>query len=107
MIALLAILVGIYGRVSLGRNIGFVPAQRQLVTRGAYRFVRHPIYTGNLIGYTALLLHLFSLRHLIFCGTLAALFMVKSIIEERFLQTDSQYAAYMSRVPWRWFPGLI
>jgi len=44
---------------------------------------------------------------LIFCGTLAALFMVKSIIEERFLQTDSQYAAYMSRVPWRWFPGLI
>src|ERR1700691_1369716 len=39
-------LVGIlWPRLSLGRNIGFVPAQREIVTRGAYPFVRHPIYS--------------------------------------------------------------
>src|SRR5262249_54558164 len=36
----------LYARFSLGRSIGFVPAQRVIITRGAYQFVRHPIYTG-------------------------------------------------------------
>ena len=36
----------IWGRLSLGRNIGMLPAQRQIVDRGAYRWVRHPIYTA-------------------------------------------------------------
>src|SRR6185436_1576391 len=41
--------VFIYARLSLGRSIGFVPANRGIVTRGAYRFVRDPIYTGAFI----------------------------------------------------------
>jgi hypothetical protein len=39
---------------------------------------------------------------LIFCG----LFVLKSIIEEIFLREDQEYAAYLTRVRWRWFPGL-
>jgi protein-S-isoprenylcysteine O-methyltransferase Ste14 len=39
----------IHARLSLGLSIGLVPADRGIVTRGVYRFVRHPIYTGLLI----------------------------------------------------------
>jgi branched-subunit amino acid ABC-type transport system permease component len=45
-IALLALSITVFARLSLGRNIGFVPAQRRLVTSGAYAYMRHPIYTG-------------------------------------------------------------
>ena len=35
-----------YARVSLGRSIGYVPADRGIITSGPYEFVRHPIYSG-------------------------------------------------------------
>lgn len=45
--------VAVWARVYLGRNWGMpmtVRAEPELVTRGPYRFVRHPIYTGLLLG---------------------------------------------------------
>jgi protein-S-isoprenylcysteine O-methyltransferase Ste14 len=45
VVALVALLFSMWARLSLGRNIGFVPAKREIVTAGAYRYVRHPIYT--------------------------------------------------------------
>src|SRR5438067_8582625 len=48
-IAAVGLLVVVWARFSLGRNIGFVPAQRELVHNGAYAYMRHPIYTGMLL----------------------------------------------------------
>jgi hypothetical protein len=42
-VAIGALLFSVLARLSLRRNRGFVPAQREIVTAGAYRFVRHPI----------------------------------------------------------------
>jgi protein-S-isoprenylcysteine O-methyltransferase Ste14 len=53
-IAICALAVTLWARFSLGRNIGFVPAQRDIVTGGAYRYMRHPIYTGVFLGSFAL-----------------------------------------------------
>ncbi|HTT20583.1 MAG TPA: hypothetical protein VMG82_16655, partial [Candidatus Sulfotelmatobacter sp.] len=52
-IAVLGTAIELWGRFSLGRSIGFVPAQRDIVVHGAYRFVRHPIYTGLFLGLLA------------------------------------------------------
>jgi protein-S-isoprenylcysteine O-methyltransferase Ste14 len=41
-IAILSLVILLWARLSLGRNIGFVPAQRQIVTHGAYRYMRPP-----------------------------------------------------------------
>ena len=100
--------ITIWARISLGRNIGFVPAQRQLVTTGAYAFVRHPVYTGILFlmpavvfrAYTPLNLSLFALQILWFIP-------VKTLIEESFLRSDPEYAAYMNLVRYRWIPFLL
>jgi protein-S-isoprenylcysteine O-methyltransferase Ste14 len=96
----------IYARLSLGRNIGFVPAQRVIVTTGAYRLVRHPIYTGAFMALLAFVLRAYSPLNLVMAATSIVLFMVKSIIEERFLRDDPEYAAYLRRVRWRWVPGI-
>lgn len=105
-LALVSAGILIYARLSLGRSIGFVPAQRQIVTAGAYRYVRHPIYTGAFVALLALVLHAYSLLNLAWASAIVALFMVKSVIEERFLRHDPEYAAYLARVRWRWFPGI-
>ncbi len=88
----LGLIIAAYARLSLGRNIGFV---------------RHPIYTATFVNYAAL----FLLRSSRGTGMLVALgifwFLIKSVVEERFLRTDPAYAAYMARVRHRWIPGVL
>lgn len=105
-ISILSLVIAVYARLSLGRNIGLVPAQRDIVTRGAYRFVRHPIYTGLIISYLGFTLRMYSPRNLTLALIVIGMFVVKSFIEEGFLRADPEYADYLAQVRWRWFPGL-
>jgi protein-S-isoprenylcysteine O-methyltransferase Ste14 len=104
--ALLSAAIFIYARLSLGRSIGFVPANRGIVTRGAYKFVRHPIYTGLFVAMVAFVLRSYAPQNLLMASIIVMLFMIKSVVEERFLRADPEYAAYLQRVRRRWIPGL-
>jgi protein-S-isoprenylcysteine O-methyltransferase Ste14 len=106
-ISILSLAIAVYARLSLGRNIGLVPAQRAIVTGGAYRFVRHPIYTGLIISYLGFTLRMYSPLNLTMALFVIGMFVVKSFIEEGFLRADQEYADYLARVRWRWFPGLV
>ena len=106
-LSIVSIVVIVYARLSLGRNIGFVPAQRQLVHSGAYRFVRHPIYTGLFLAWMSLTLRLFSQTNVLILITLYTLFFIKSLVEESFLRKDSSYATYMSHVRYRYIPWIF
>jgi protein-S-isoprenylcysteine O-methyltransferase Ste14 len=99
--------IAFYARLSLGRNIGFVPAQRRLVATGAYRFVRHPIYTGVFVNTFGAVSRNYTPRYAILAGTICLLFIIKSFVEEGFLKTNPQYAKYMQLVRYRWIPGLL
>ena|SRR5215469_5986966 len=107
-LAILGLLVMVWARVSLGRNIGFVPAQRELVSTGAYACMRHPIYTAILLSYVAFVLRAFSPLNVMLLGLGVFWFIpIKSLIEEDFLRHDPQYAAYMQKVRARWIPFVI
>jgi protein-S-isoprenylcysteine O-methyltransferase Ste14 len=107
-IAAVGLLVVVWARLSLGRNIGFVPAQRELVHTGAYAYMRHPIYTGMLLTNIAFVLRAFSPLNALLMGLGAFWFIpVKSLVEEDFLRDDPQYAAYMQKVRARWIPFVI
>jgi protein-S-isoprenylcysteine O-methyltransferase Ste14 len=106
-LSILSTLIELWGRFSLGRNIGFVPAQRELVTRGAYRLMRHPIYTGLFIWILAYWLGGYSPLNTLLYSLSILWWVIKSFVEESFLKKDPGYAAYMKRVPWRWIPGVI
>ena len=106
-ISLSSLVVAAYARLSLGRSIGFVPAQRRLVMDGAYRFVRHPIYSGIFLAYLGFALRDYTPVNAGLIAIGALLFMVKSIAEERFLAQDPSYAEYLQQVRHRWIPGLL
>ena len=79
------IALAIWARVHLGRNWGMPTTQKadpELVTSGPYRFVRHPIYSGILIGVlgTALATNLIGL---IIVGVLGAYFYYSASVEEK------------------------
>ena len=105
-LAVLSMIILLYALLSLGRNIGFIPAQRKVVTKGAYGFVRHPIYTGTFVSLLAFVLRSYSVLNLTMAILLIALLMIRGVVEERFLRDDPGYAAYLQEVRWRWFPGI-
>jgi len=107
-LAALGLLVMVWARFSLGRNIGLVPAQRELVSSGAYAFMRHPVYTAVLLTNGAFLLHAFSPLNALLIGLGIFWFIpVKSLVEEDFLRADPEYADYMRRVRARWIPFVV
>ena len=106
-LAISGLVVIVWARVSLGRNIGFVPAQREIVTTGAYRYVRHPIYTGLFLGFLGLTLRAFSPRNALIVGLGIVWFLIKSVVEESFLRPDPVYSSYLQRVRARWIPFVV
>lgn len=103
----LGIAFQIFAKLSLGRSFGLVPANRGVVTRGAYRLVRHPIYLGYLMGHVGFILGSFSAWN---AGLLVVLYLlqgVRIIEEEKLLRKDLEYSAYASRVRWRAIPGIF
>jgi protein-S-isoprenylcysteine O-methyltransferase Ste14 len=106
VLAVLGLWVAIFARFSLGRNIGLAPAQRRIVTGGVFRYVRHPIYTAHFLCSLAFALSCYSVVNALAIALGCGLWVVKTFMEEVFLTEDGEYAAYMKRVRWRWFPGL-
>ena len=77
------------------------------MTSGAYAYMRHPIYTGIFLSFIARCkLTYFSWRNLLLDLFNCGLWILKTIVEERFLSQNPEYAAYMKKVRWRWFPGI-
>jgi protein-S-isoprenylcysteine O-methyltransferase Ste14 len=106
-ISIVSIVILVYARLSLGRNIGFVPAQRTVVQSGAYGYVRHPIYTGLFLAWVSLTLRLYSSVNVAILVAIYALYVIKSLVEESFLRQDPEYAQYMRQVRYRFIPGLV
>jgi protein-S-isoprenylcysteine O-methyltransferase Ste14 len=105
-LALLAAGLGfsVAARVSLGGNwSGTVTLKdgHELIRRGPYRIVRHPIYTGLLMGLLGTALAIGELRGLVALGLATVAFLRKIPIEERFLtdQFGEAYGRYRAEVP--------
>lgn len=97
----------LFAKLSLGRSFGLLPANRGVVSSGAYRFMRHPIYAGYLLSEIGFLLTNFSTRNLVMIGTWMLLQIGRIVLEERVLSDDEDYRAYKSQVRYRLIPGVF
>ncbi|WP_246672290.1 isoprenylcysteine carboxylmethyltransferase family protein [Mesorhizobium sp. B3-1-6] len=103
----LALWLVIWGKMSLGRSFAILPANRGVVTGGAYRFVRHPIYAGYLAGHILFLLSSFSIYNFTVYAIIT-LFQIHRILrEERILALTEEYRDYLGRVRYRLCPGIF
>ena len=99
--------IALAAKLSLRRSFSLVPANRGVKVGGAYRFVRHPMYTGYVINHVGFLLMFFSVWNIAVYLTCWVLLYLRAIEEERFLLTDPAYCAYKETVRGRIIPGLI
>ncbi len=90
------------GLASLGRNLDVVPHPKDdanLVEHGAYKIVRHPIYSGIILGAFGWGFLSNSVISLLLAAVLFLFFDIKSRREEKWLNHKfSDYAAYQQRV---------
>lgn len=103
---IVGILWQIYAKVSLRWSFGILPANRGIVSSGAYRFVRHPIYLGYFIADVGFLLTNFGLQNLLVYAGLYALQAARINREEKLLSDDLEYRQYREKVRFRALPGL-
>ncbi|WP_245235393.1 methyltransferase family protein [Mesorhizobium erdmanii] len=101
---LLALMFVIWGKISLGRSFAILPGNRGVMTGGAYRVVRHPIYAGYLAGHVLFLLSAFSLHNLFVYAVITYLQLYRILREEALLAAEPEYRAYMERVRYRLLP---
>lgn len=92
-----------WGFVMLGKSFGVSPADRGLVQRGPYRFLRHPIYAGELIAIAGAVLGDWTLRNLVIFAVLLVCKLLRIRWEEQIIRG---YSAYAGRVRWRLVPGV-
>ncbi|WP_175819549.1 isoprenylcysteine carboxylmethyltransferase family protein [Burkholderia sp. BCC0419] len=97
----------LFAKLSLGRSFGLLPANRGVVSTGAYRFMRHPIYAGYLLSEIGFLLANFSTRNALTIGVWMLLQIGRIRMEERVLSEDADYRAYKTKVRYRLIPGVF
>lgn len=104
-LALGGTVLAIYAALSLGRSLSMLPEARRLVTGGAYRFVRHPLYLSEAVALLGATLQCLSpLALAIF--TIQSLFQLERVSnEERVLASVfPDYRAYKATTA-RLVPG--
>jgi protein-S-isoprenylcysteine O-methyltransferase Ste14 len=97
----------VWGVRALGPAMTAMPeprAQAPVATRGPYRAVRHPVYSGVLLVCVGVSLARSTWLGLVLTAVLATLFDVKARYEERLLRRDPDYAAYAERTRSRFVP---
>jgi protein-S-isoprenylcysteine O-methyltransferase Ste14 len=78
-----------------------------VVTKGPYRFVRHPSYIGSILSWVCAALALGSWLALVPVALIAATVVVRTALEDRALQTElGGYREYARQVRYRLVPGV-
>jgi drug/metabolite transporter (DMT)-like permease/protein-S-isoprenylcysteine O-methyltransferase Ste14 len=93
----------VWGMWSLRRSFSITVEARQLVTTGPYRWVRHPIYIGEIVAALAVTVWRLSVISLgAFCLFLAVQ-LIRARMEETKLELNfPEYGEYRKKVWWVW-----
>jgi protein-S-isoprenylcysteine O-methyltransferase Ste14 len=103
----IGIVLTILALATLGRGFGIFAANRLVKTRGLYRFIRHPLYTGEAVWFFSMVLYNFSLFNGLLFAVQIACQIKRMQDEEGLLVNDPAYAAYREQVRYRMLPGIF
>jgi protein-S-isoprenylcysteine O-methyltransferase Ste14 len=98
--------ISLVSLLAMGKLFGIRPALRGLVTRGPYRFVRHPMYLSYVladIGYNLQEWNFVTLL-LVLVGWMSLVYRIHA--EEQLLSQHAEWPIYAALVRYRLLPGL-
>ncbi len=101
--AFLGTIFTIWALLNLGKSFGIAPADRGLVVRGPYKYIRHPMYAGELTVLFGGALSCFSFRNTATFLILFLVFYIRIMWEEKII---AGYESYKKKVLWRLIPGI-
>lgn len=104
---LLGVVLTQVSRVYMGRSFGILPANRGVVSKGPFRWIRHPIYLGWLVLSIGYATSYVTDRNVILIAVTFVLMVWRIYQEEAHLSADPAYRGYMDRVRYRLLPGII
>jgi protein-S-isoprenylcysteine O-methyltransferase Ste14 len=100
------IAISIIGLMSLNRSFGLVAAHRGIVSKGLYRFVRHPLYFSYEISVVGFIINNFNPWNIfLFCVHICCQ-LQRIKYEEALLNEDGAYRQYATETRWRLIPFL-
>ncbi|HVH42271.1 MAG TPA: isoprenylcysteine carboxylmethyltransferase family protein [Labilithrix sp.] len=79
---------------------------RGIVSRGPYRFVRHPAYLCKCAAWWLEHVPTMTITKAFFLTLLCGVYALRAWTEERHLGMDPDYVAYKKKTPWVLFPGI-
>ncbi|MGE5514843.1 MAG: methyltransferase family protein [Bacteroidota bacterium] len=94
-------------KLSLRRSFGVVAANRGVMSAGAYRLIRHPMYAGYMLREVGFLLAAPGVWNAAVICAAMGLYVFRLLAEERVLSTDPSYRELMARTPYRLVPGIF
>jgi protein-S-isoprenylcysteine O-methyltransferase Ste14 len=106
MLELFGVILTQVARVYMGRSFGILPANRGIVSKGPFRWVRHPIYFGWLILSIGYAMSFASERNVMLIAMTLPFMVWRMSQEEKHLTADPEYRRYMDRVRYRLWPGI-
>ncbi len=98
---LCGVLLTLWALWYLGASFGIAPADRGLVTRGPYRYIRHPMYAGALLNTLPAVIWNPGPWNLFLLALIVGIDLLRIHLEERTVYAYDQYA---QRVRWRLIP---
>jgi protein-S-isoprenylcysteine O-methyltransferase Ste14 len=105
-LALILFAVYLSATMALGMKCSNL-TNRGIVTRGPYRYVRHPAYVAKVTAWWLSVLPLVNPVAYVSMVLWTGLYTLRAITEERHLLQDVAYVRYCKQVPYRFIPGLF
>jgi len=103
LMSLSGVIFSLWGLWCLGRSFDIVPADRGLVQKGPYRFLRHPIYAGELFSVAIMGLVEISVWNILVLLLLVLTIVMRISWEEKIIKG---YPVYANQVQSRLLPGI-
>jgi hypothetical protein len=106
VVALLGNAIYVWATLAFGLRFSNL-TNRGIITRGPYRFVRHPAYAAKVVAWWCEAVPVFgSFSQLLFFSGWVGIYFLRALTEERHLKADPSYLAYCAAVRHRFVPGI-
>ncbi len=102
-LSLAGVVFAVWTLITLGKSFDVSPADRGLVDRGPYRFMRHPMYASEIFSTVMIVAADLSIWNMAVTGLLIATIVMRIRWEEAII---SGYPDYSYKVKTRLFPGV-